>query len=275
MNTRNNYQQPDLDSIEELNYISTEEEDAVIDAHIEKLREWGYGTIAHVNDLHQLFWEITRRGIVCDKLFRVAVVECIDEESLFTKFLGMAKRFNGWSMKLDQQDAKEKKELSKKLAEKQEKIKELKECLIIANANIDKLAKERQIISKTQKEKSPSAIENELRAQLKKEYGRKLLEFRRQVKKPRLTAKAFMSSLMNPCSRFFEAFDFTKEKDVDDYIYWFRMAGRKINMPTQKIIIDQYGEDAIPYFIKQVEEYNTLWEQSHSEEDESEDESDD
>lgn len=89
----------DLDSIEELNYISTIEEDAVIDAHIEELREWGYGSISHIHDLQQLFWDFTRRGIVLDKLFRVAVVECIEEETLYTKFLGMAKHYNGWAQK--------------------------------------------------------------------------------------------------------------------------------------------------------------------------------
>ena len=56
MKERQNYQHPDLDSIEELNYISTVEEDEIIDAHIETLRQWGYGSISHVNDLHQLFW---------------------------------------------------------------------------------------------------------------------------------------------------------------------------------------------------------------------------
>lgn len=63
MNER--YEKPriDLDSIEELNYISTIEEDAVIDAHIEELREWGYGSIAHIHELQQLFWDLTRRGI--------------------------------------------------------------------------------------------------------------------------------------------------------------------------------------------------------------------
>ena len=93
------YERPrvDLDTIEELNYISTIEEDAVIDAHIEELREWGYGSISHIHDLQQLFWDFTRRGIVLDKLFRVAVVECIEEETLYTKFLGMAKHYNGWA----------------------------------------------------------------------------------------------------------------------------------------------------------------------------------
>lgn len=266
MKQRQNYQQPDLDSIEELNYISTIEEDAIIDAHIVKLREWGYGSISQVNDLHQLFWEITRRGISCDKLFRVAVVECIDEDSLYTKFLGMAKRFNGWSQKLDTQGFKEKKAENKKLKEKTAEVDELKESLMVANANISRLEKELKAMLKSPKAQSEAAIENALRAQLKKEYSKKLMELRTKTKSFKTLYRALMSDLNNPCSRLFGSFDFTKEKDVDEYVEWFQMAGRKIKMPTQKIILDQYKDGSIPYFVKRVTEYNELWEQSHIEE---------
>lgn len=263
MKQRQNYQQPDLDSIDELNYISTVEEDAIIDAHIVKLREWGYGSLSHVNDLHQLFWEITRRGIICDKLFRVAVVECIEEEPLYTKFLGMAKRYNGWSQRLTREEKSETSHFKKKLAEKVAEVKELKECLDVANANISRLETELKSMQKSPKAQSEAAIENALRAQLKKEYSKKLMELRAKTKNYKITSKALVSALCNPCSTIFGAFDFTQENDVDEYVDWFQMAGRKINTATQKIIIDQYKDGSIPYFVKRVTEYNKLWEQSH------------
>lgn len=154
---RQPYQQPDLDSIEELNYISTIEEDEDIDRHIDTLREWGYGSISHVHDLHQLFWEFTRRAIILDKLFRVAVVECIDEEPLYTKFLGMVKRYSGWAQKQITQEAKQKKADNKELSERKAEIQELKESLKIANASITKLEKEKEELVKAQKPKKAGA----------------------------------------------------------------------------------------------------------------------
>lgn len=270
---RQPYQQPDLDSIEELNYISTVEEDEVIDRHIDTLREWGYGSISHVHDLHQLFWEFTRREIILDKLFRVAVVECIDEEPLYTKFLGMAKRYNGWAQKQVTQEAKQKKADNKELSERKAEIQELKESLKIANASITKLQTEKEELVKAQKPKKAGAIENELRQELKKEYSKKLIELRQRTKSYKALTKVIMNGLMNPCSRFFEAYDLTKQKDVDDYIGLFSIAGRKVNTATQKIIVEQYGgESAIPYFITRVREHNEIWEQNHQPEDNEDDE---
>ena len=112
--------QKDLDSIEELNFIATVEEDAKIDAYITQLREWGYGSIREVNDLHQLFWELSQRNLVLDKLFRVAVVECIDEEPLYLKFLGMAKHYNGWKQQSIDKFGQQIKTLRKELNEQRE-----------------------------------------------------------------------------------------------------------------------------------------------------------
>lgn len=262
------YEPIDLDSIEELNYISTIEEDEIIDKHIDKLREWGYGSIMHVNDLHQLFWEFTRREIILDKLFRVAVVECIDEEPLYTKFLGMAKRYNGWAQKQMNLEGRQRKLNNIELAEKMVQIKDLNESLKIANANIAKLEKEKKELVRAQKPRKPEAIENELRQELKKEYSKKLTEVRQKCKGYKNLSRFVINSLMNPCSRFFESFDLTKEQDVDDYIEIFRIANRKVNFPTQKTIIEQYGgESAIPYFLTCVQEYNEFWEQNNQEED--------
>ena len=257
---RQPYQQPDLDSIEELNYISTVEEDEIIDAHIEKLRQWGYGSISHVNDLHQLFWELTRRGVICDKLFRVAVVECIEEEPLYTKFLGMAKRYNGWSQKLSNAEGRAEKETRKKLHDKEAEVKTLTASL---NQAKDKIIKLEADLKKAQKPKSNGAIENELRQQIKKEYNKKLQEVKSKQKFPKQTAKALILELKNPCSRFYESFDLTREQDVDDYLMWFKRADRKVNVPTLNILIQQYGEENVPYLIAQTNAHNEEWAKTH------------
>ncbi len=268
----NNYEQPDLDSIEELNYISTIEEDEVIDRHIQQLRDWGYGSITQVNDLHQLFWDFTRRGIILDKLFRVAVVECIDEEPLYTKFLGMARRYNGWAQKQNNEEGRLRKLNNRELIDKMIMIKDLNESLKIANANIARLEKEHKELLRAQKPKKPTAIENELRHELRKEYNQKLTDLRQRTKGYKTLARHVLQELMNPTTRFFEAFDLTKPQDVDDYIALFRMAGRKINAPAMKIITERYGdEQAIPYFTSHVTAYNEEWAQTHQGDDDVED----
>ena len=260
MKERQNYLQPDLDSIEELNYISTVEEDEIIDAHIEKLRQWGYGSLRHVNDLHQLFWELTRRNVVCDKLFRVAVVECIEEEPLYTKFLGMAKHYNGWFQKLNNAEGRVEKETRKKLFDKEAEVRTLTASLNKANEKIAKLEAD---LKKAQKPKSNGAIENELRQQIKKEYNKKLQETKSKQKFSKQTSKALILELKNPCSRFFESFDLTREKDVDDYLIWFKRADRKVNVHALETLIQQNGEETVPYLISQANTYNEEWAKTH------------
>lgn len=260
---RQPYQQPDLDSIEELNYISTVEEDEVIDRHIDTLREWGYGSISHVHDLHQLFWEFNLRGIILDKLFRVAVVECIDEEPLYTKFLGMAKRYNGWAQKQKNAMAKENKDYKKELAEKDSVIEMVRKNYRESQEKIAKLNNEIVALKLAAKPKSEVAQISELRRELKKEYNIKLQE-QRQISKPdKLVGRAFIQQLMSPGTRLFESFDLTKSDDIKEYIDWFRMAGRKINLLTQRIIMERYGEENLKSFLSQAALYNEEWESSH------------
>lgn len=263
MKTRQSYQQPDLDSIEELNYISTVEEDAIIDAHIEELREWGYGNITHAHDLHQLFWEFTRRGIILDKLFRVAVVECIDEEPLYTKFLGMAKRYNGWAQRQLETTAKEQRDFKKELAEKDSVIEMVRKNFRESQETIGKLKNEIVALKMSAKPKSEAEQISALRHELKKEYNIKLQELRTQTKPDKVVGKAFIRELMSPGTKLFEAYDLTKEEDIKEYIDWFRLGGRKINLPTQRIIAERYGEENLASFMTKVSAYNQEWESTH------------
>lgn len=262
------YERPrvDLDTIEELNYISTIEEDAVIDAHIEELREWGYGSISHIHDLQQLFWDFTRRGIILDKLFRVAVVECIEEETLYTKFLGMAKHYNGWAQKHLCEEGKANKELKKTIAEKDSVITKVRQRLRESQENVGKLKNEIKVLQR-EVSKSDGAKMNDLRHELRKEYNVKVQEKLLKTKPDKLIGKAFMRLLKNTNSRHFRSFDLTKEQDVREYIQWFRIGNRKINMPTQRKITEIYGEDKLSVFYAFVSKYNAEWEATHQGED--------
>ena len=266
------YDNNDLDSIEELNYISTIEEDAIIDTHIEKLREWGYGSIKHPHDLQQLFWEFSRRGVLLDKLFRVAVVECIDEESLYTKFLGMAKHYNRWANKqngvaIGQQD------ITKELAKKDSLIEKYHRKFQESQERVSQLNNEIASLKRDLKPKSEGAQIVALRKELKKMYNIELQEMRHKEKPNKMVGKAMMKELRHPESRIFKSFDFTREEDVRDYIEWFKLSRRKIIAPIQRAVLEQHGPDKLETFMSLVNEYNSEWEASHQKENDQEDES--
>lgn len=267
MYEQTDYTRVDLDTVEELNYISTVEEDEVIDAHIETLREWGYGSIAHVHDLHQLFWELTRRGVILDKLFRVAVVECIDDDSLYMKFLGMAKHYNGWAQKHKSTLAKENKQYKHALAERDSVIEMVRQKLRESQKTVGQLNSEIAVLKIAARPKSESAQMAELRQELKKEYNIKLQERLAKGKPDRQVGRALLRLLKNPDNRFFEAFDLTEEEDVKEYIEWFRLGKKKINMPTQRMIADCYEESRLQTFYALCAQYNEEWEANHQGED--------
>ncbi len=258
----------DLDSIEELNFIATVEEDAKIDAYITQLREWGYGSIREVNDLHQLFWELSQRNLVLDKLFRVAVVECIDEEPLYLKFLGMAKHYNGWKQQSIDKFGQQIKTLRKELNEQREENNSIHELFRKLQSENVKLKMEMLQM----KPKSEGAQVNELRHELKKQYNLELAEIRAKHKPDKLIRQALLNDLCNPCSKMFNAFDLTREEDCQDYIQWFRKAGRKINNPTLRDIEQRYEGHDLGTFHSLVETYNAEWAAHHQGQSEEEEE---
>ena len=249
----------DLDSIEELNYIATIEEDAKIDTYIAQLREWGYGSIREVNDLHQLFWELSQRNLVLDKLFRVAVVECIDEEPLYLKFLGMAKHYNGWKQQSIDKYGQQIRSLKKDINDQKQENNNIIELLRKVQSENVKLKNELL----QQKPKSEGAQVNELRHELKKQYNLSLTEIRAKHKPDKLIRQALLNDLCNPCSKLFNAYDLTREEDIKEYIQWFRTAGRKINNPTLALINQRYEGQDIALFLSLVETYNAEWAARH------------
>ena len=252
--------QKDLDSIEELNYIATVEEDAKIDAYITQLREWGYGSIRDIPTLQQLFWECSQRNLVLDKLMRVAIVECIDEESLYLKFLGMAKHYNGWKQQSIDKFSHQINALRKELNEQKEENNSIREMFRKLQSENIKLKMELL----QQKPKSEGAQVNELRHELKKQYNLSLTEIRAKHKPDKLIRQALLNDLCNPCSKLFNAYDLTQEEDCLEYIQWFRKAGRKINNPTLLSIEQRYQGHDISTFLALTETYNAEWAQNSS-----------
>lgn len=259
----------DLDSIEELNYISTVEEDVKIDAYIAQLREWGYGSIKEVNDLHQLFWEMSHRGLVMDKLFRVAVVECIDEEPLYTKFLGMARHYNGWKQRVLNEDAAERKKTAQELEALKKSNADLLERLHQAKVERSDLKQELEQFKLLAKPKSEGAQMNELRHELRKEYTTKLDEARRKHKPAKLLRIKLLKELSDPTSRLFNAYDLTQAEDATEYVEWWRIAERKINVALLRNITARYEGHNIDTFLAKAETHNAEWSAKHQgEEDE-------
>lgn len=262
---------PDLDSIEELNYISTVEEDAVIDAHIEELRAWGYGSIMHAHDLHQLFWEFSRRGVILDKLFRVAVVECIDDETLYTRFLGMARHYNGWAQKQKEALDRDQKGLRRELAELKSENETLRRNYSASKEKVGRLSNEIAALRQAARPRSEGEQINALRHELRKEYNIRLQEQRHKARPDRTVGKTMLRQLRTPATRLFEAFDLTEEDDAREYVGWFRLGSRKINTATLRCITERYGEENIRKFLDLAAEYNREWEASHQGEQEKED----
>lgn len=261
---RRPYAPRDLDSIEELNYISTIKEDAIIDAHIEELREMGYGSIVQPNDLHQLFWDFTRKGIVLDKLYRVAVVECIDEESLYTRFLGMARRYNGWSDRHRKDfDERLRRELDRRLKQKDSVIEDVRQKLRESQQNVGELKNRIHDLEQKSRPRTEGAQIAALRHELRKEYNIQLQEQRHKAKPEKTVGKTFLRRLCVPGSRLFEAYDLTREEDALEYVEWFRMGDKRVNTATQRNIALRYEGQDLTVFNGIVTRYNAEWDAAH------------
>lgn len=262
-----------LDTIEELNYISTLEEDAVINAFIDRLRAWGYGSINQMADLQALFWTLARRDIALSKLERVAVVECIDREPLYLPFLSMARRYNSWLNEQRKQRLAEANNLQQQLnqarqqaEQAQQKTDQTKQLLQEARQEIVSLKQEMVTLRQKAKPQRESAQVHQLRYDLKREYNLQLTEWHNKHRPAKRVYQQLMHELVNPCSPICCAYDLTQEEDAKAYIEWFRIAQRKINNPTMKVLRSRYEGQDISAFEQLVELHNQEWNGKEEEE---------
>ena len=253
------YNPNDLDSIEELNYISTYEEDSVINEFIDKLREWGFGSINEMKDLNELFWFLANKGVLLSKLNRVAVVECIEQESLYVPFLKMARHFNYCMMNHQKKQKTEVTALSRQVEQANQNTEDVKRKLLDVRMENVTLKQEITKLKLQMKPQSESAQVNNLRHELKREYNKQLEEVRRKHRPAKLLRVKLLRELTNPDSAVCSAYDLTLAEDADAYIEWFRIAHRKINNPTMKEIREHYEGQDISAFEERVEKYNLEW----------------
>lgn len=251
---------PDLDSIEELSYKPTPEEDKKIDANVKELQDMGFGQIVNEHDLIQLFWELARQGRLCDKLMRIAIIECIAEDSLYLKVLGMAKHYNWWTNQKREDVAKAVREENKAFVEVQKQMADVRKELKETRKALEQMKKENHDL---RKQADPKAVENEIRSKLKKEFWQ---EWNLKYRYERRTFKSLLYGLMNHCGPLFRRYDFQNEVDVDEYIGWYRMMNRKITKDTIKDIKKRYiDEDLIRYFLEHAKAYNAEWQTAQQE----------
>ncbi|MCR5395140.1 MAG: hypothetical protein K6E86_07085 [Bacteroidales bacterium] len=256
----------DLNTIEELNYISTLEEDAVINAFIDQLRSWGYGSINQMADLQALLWTLAQRGIPLTKLNRVAVVECIEREPLYLPFLAMARHYNNWLQGHHQRLQSEADALRQQLSQTQQQLDQAKketeqgqQQLMDARLEMVKLKHEMTELKLKAKPQRESAQVHQLRYELKREYNLQLTEWHNKHRPAKRVYQQMMHELVNPCSPICCAYDLTQEEDAKAYIEWFRIAQRKINNPTMKVLRSRYEGQDISAFEQLVELYNQEW----------------
>jgi len=120
---------PDLSQYEEVYYEPTPEENETIKKYHSLLKEMGYEEITDASDFDQLFWDLGYKNIVCDKLMRVAIIDNIYYRRLIPKFIGMARRYNGWLNRMRTEKAavnKKEKEYQKRNAQLEVRRKQLK-----------------------------------------------------------------------------------------------------------------------------------------------------
>ena len=257
-----------LDLIEELNYISTLEEDAIINAFIEQLRGWGFGSIKTMPQLHELFWLFSQEGITLSKLQRVAVVECIDTEALYVPFLNLAKQYNRWKTPQLQHRQDEVEKLNKTLTKANKDMDDMRQKMIDAHNEIVKLKNEMELLRRKVKPQSEGAQVQALRCELKKEYTQQLNTWHKRSRPAKQVLRQLMHELCNPCSALANAYDLTIEADAKAYIEWFRLAQRKINNPTLTTLRSRYEGQDITDFERLVDAYNEEWAKAGHTEDE-------
>ena len=253
------YNPDDLDSIEELNYISTYEEDAVINDFIDKLREWGFGSINDMKEVNELFWFLANKGLLLSKLYRVAVVECIEQESLYVPFLKMSRHFNFYMMNHQKKQKTEVTALNRQVEQANQNTEEVRKKLLDVRMENVTLKQEITKLKLQIKPQSESAQVNNLRHELKREYNQQLEAVRRKNRPSKQLRIKLLHELMNPDSAVFSAYDLTLDFDAEAYIEWFRVAHRKINNPTMVKIREHYEGRDLSIFEEMVEKYNLEW----------------
>ena len=265
----------DFSQIFELNYKTTEEEEAQIEQYKQEIIKMGYESFEVGNDFHQFFWELGRKGLICTLLMRIAVIDLISNVPIIPIFLGMAKRYNGWiqhQINMDALGLKQERWGAEELEKKDQTIDGLQKKLSEAKEELTKCQGE---ISRLQKLTHSLCTQEELN-RLRHDIKVERRELKKRYRVARSTAWEFMKMLRNPESRFFKAYDLTKEEDIRKYIVWFQLMKQEIKDYVLDRIKNAYPDDgSIDAFLEAAKKYNEEWQNKFiSEEEEDEEEGD-
>ncbi len=193
------------------------------------LEKYGINKIETTDDLDRIFWELAIRRKVISKPIKTAIPTVITNDRLLKTFNHRLDLFNGY--------------LQNKI-----KTPEFQET-------------ERQINDLTKSNKKLFNQVEQLQSQVKKEKNRERQEIKREENMYRKHSKKFMNQLKTRTGRFMGTYDFTNEKDITEYLSWFKVIKRPVSKKTirqvSKFYCKEPGSDAL--FVRMVEEYNSQY----------------
>lgn len=218
-----------------------------VNAEDEKaLKKMGYPQISSINAMMQLFWAFASYRQPITKMMQNAILSItVDEDAAayLTMYFHFYNRFI--QEKIEKDAFPEDEKLIKKLT-----IKHRNE--------LEALNKKHQDTYKMQRKKYEEAL---CKHKMKyKEVQADLQNLRHKVKERGIIIEKFRNLVINPHSKINQTYDLTNEKDIRDFISWFRVAKKKIKNQTVKAIVNvrfDGDEDSAELFKMRVEEYNS------------------
>ena len=189
-------------------------------------------------DLNKFFWEMAVRRKVISKPIREAVRTVIVSDRLMKAFNNALVAYNEFI---------EAKTSDPEFVSEEQKVKDMAKA---HKAELNQLAQ-----AQKQEEKAKNQIKMKL--QQEESMSRKL-------------TKKFMNQLKTHHSRFQQSYDLTQEKEIEEFLSWYKVLKRPVNKKTIKDIVNLRLKEpgTSELFLSMVEAHNELFAANASEEDE-------
>jgi hypothetical protein len=202
------------------------------------LSKFGIEKIEDTPDLNKFFWEMAVRRKVISKPIREAVRTVIVSDRLMKAFNNALVAYNEFI---------EAKTSDPEFVSEEQKVKDMAKA---HKAELNQLAQ-----AQKQEEKAKNQIKMKL--QQEESMSRKL-------------TKKFMNQLKTHHSRFQQSYDLTQEKDIEEFLSWYKVLKRPVNKKTIKDIVNLRLKEpgTSELFLSMVEAHNELFAANASEEDE-------
>ena len=202
------------------------------------LSKFGIEKIEDTPDLNKFFWEMAVRRKVISKPIREAVRTVIVSDRLMKAFNNALVAYNEFI---------EAKTSDPEFVSEEQKVKDMAKA---HKAELNQLAQ-----AQKQEEKAKNQIKMKL--QQEESMSRKL-------------TKKFMNQLKTHHSRFQQSYDLTQEKDIEEFLSWYKVLKRPVNKKTIKDIVNLRLKEpgTSELFLSMVDAHNALFAANASEEDE-------